>query len=67
LERHGIQTVIHYPIPPHKQEAYREWNGRSYPITEKIHNEELSMPMSPTMSASDVEEVIAAVNSFCIC
>ena len=67
LERHGIQTVIHYPIPPHKQRAYREWNARSYPITEKIHNEELSMPMSPTMSASDVEEVIAAVNSFCVC
>jgi len=64
LDHEGIQTVIHYPIPPHKQDAYREWNDRNYPITEQIHNEELSLSMSPTLSDGDVDTVIRAVNSF---
>lgn len=63
LER-GVQTVVHYPIPPHRQEAYRAWNGRSYPITEKIHREVLSLPMSPVMTADQVDAVIAAVNEY---
>ena len=53
LQRHlterGIQTVIHYPIPPHKQPCYDEWNGWSYPITERIHCEIISLPISPVL------------------
>lgn len=64
LNECGVQTLIHYPIPPHKQDAYREWNQLVYPITERIHREELSLPISPVMSVEEVETVIAAVNSF---
>ncbi len=64
LAENGIQTVIHYPIPPHKQECYREWNNLSYPITEQIHNEELSLPMSPTLSLKEADEVVRILNSF---
>lgn len=62
LKEQGIQTLIHYPIPPHKQEAYKEWNDRSYPITELIHATELSLPMSPTMTDAQVDYVIETVN-----
>jgi dTDP-4-amino-4,6-dideoxygalactose transaminase len=64
LKEAGIETVIHYPIPPHKQLAYKEWNSRSYPITEKIHAEILSLPMSPTLKDADVDYVIDAINRF---
>ena len=64
LTDNGIQTIIHYPIPPHKQEAYKEWNNLSFPITEKIHNEELSLPMSPTMTNEQVNYVIDVINSW---
>ncbi len=64
LAENGVQTLIHYPIPPHKQEAYREWNGFQFPITERIHNEVLSLPMSPTLTDSDVQTVIEVVNRF---
>lgn len=64
LERDGVQTLIHYPIAPHKQAAYKEWNERSYPITEKIHREVLSLPMYPVLSDEQVEQVIRAVNAF---
>ena len=64
LSDRGIQTIIHYPIPPHKQEAYKEWNDRSYPITEKIHDRELSIPMSPTLTDEQVEYVIDVLNSY---
>ena len=60
----GVQTIIHYPIPPHKQECYSEWNSLSLPITELIHNEELSLPISPVMSDEEVSAVIEAVNNF---
>lgn len=60
----GIQTMIHYPIPPHKQEAYSEWNGQSFPLTEKIHEEVLSLPMSPVLTDKEVETIIDAINSF---
>lgn len=60
----GIQTIIHYPIPPHKQECYREMNYLSLPITEQIHNEELSLPISPVMSNEDITAVIEAINHF---
>jgi dTDP-4-amino-4,6-dideoxygalactose transaminase len=64
LSEHGIQTVIHYPIPPHKQEAYSEWNDLSYPISELIHNEVLSLPISPVMTQEDVSQVISVLNSY---
>lgn len=60
----GIQTLIHYPIPPHKQKAYSEWNELSLPLTEQIHQQVLSLPMDPTMSDEAVTKVIAAVNGF---
>ena len=68
LQRHlaanGIQTVIHYPIPPHRQPAYTEWHGLSLPVTEKIHETELSLPISPVLTDAEVASVIAAVNAF---
>lgn len=64
LADNGIQTVIHYPIPPHKQECYKEWNVRCYPITEQIHDEELSLPMSPVFDLSMCAEVVNVLNSF---
>ena len=64
LLEHGVQTLIHYPIPPHKQQAYKEWNDMSYPISEQIHNEVLSLPMGPTLSAVDADRIIALCNKF---
>lgn len=64
LETCGIQTMIHYPISPHKQEAYAEWNKRGYPITEQIHKEELSLPISPYMKNESVSKVIDYINEF---
>jgi dTDP-4-amino-4,6-dideoxygalactose transaminase len=60
----GIQTVIHYPVPPHKQEAYKEWNNLSLPITEKIHNEVLSLPMSPVMTDEEIKYIVYKINSY---
>lgn len=60
----GIQTLIHYPIPPHRQECYGDWNNLSFPVTEKIHREELSLPMSPAMTDDEAIRVAEAVNSF---
>jgi dTDP-4-amino-4,6-dideoxygalactose transaminase len=59
-----IQTLIHYPIPPHKQLAYREWNDLVFSITEKIHNEVLSLPIGPVMSDKDVSKIIDVVNLY---
>lgn len=64
LKDNGIQTLIHYPIPPHKQQAYKEWNNLSYPITERIHEEIVSLPISPVMTKEEVEKVIEIVNEF---
>lgn len=64
LTENGIQTLIHYPIPPHKQECYKEWNDRSYPITEKIHTQELSIPMNQVISDVEAEEVVKYINLF---
>ena len=64
LKENGIQTLIHYPIPPHKQECYKEWNGRSYLITEKIHKQELSIPMNQVISQIEAEKVVKIINSF---
>ena len=64
LYEKGVQTLIHYPIPPHKQEAYRELNGLSCPITEKIHDEELSLPISPVMPEEHIACVVHVINTF---
>jgi len=64
LEAGGIQTLIHYPIPPHRQQAYRQWNRLSFPVTEQIHNEVLSLPISPVMTNEEMEAVVKAVNLF---
>lgn len=68
LQKHlndcGVQTLIHYPTPPHKQECYNQWNELSLPVTEQISREVLSLPISPVMSIDDVKTVVDAVNSF---
>lgn len=64
LESAGIQTNIHYPTPAHKQEAYAELNGLSLPITEKIHREVISLPISPVMTWEEVERVVEVVNEW---
>lgn len=64
LAQNDIQTIIHYPIPPHKQQAYKQYNHLSLPITEQIHSEVLSLPISPVMSDEQVGAVIEAMNNF---
>jgi len=64
LMDNGIQTLIHYPVPPHKQEAYREWNNKSYPISEQIHKEVLSLPISGVQSLEDTKKVEQVINDF---
>ena len=64
LKQNDIQTLIHYPIPPHKQPAYKEWNNLSFPITEEIHNTILSLPISPVMTDEEVEKVVEVINAF---
>ena len=64
LAERGIETLIHYPIPPHRQPAYVEWHDLRLPITEKIHETIISLPISPVMTDVEVSEVIAAVNAW---
>jgi dTDP-4-amino-4,6-dideoxygalactose transaminase len=64
LMENNIQTVIHYPIPPHKQPAYAQWNSLSLPLTEEIHQQVLSLPIDPTMTNSDISNVINAINEY---
>ena len=64
LAENGVQTLIHYPIPPHKQQAYKEWNDLSYPISEKIHDEVMSMPIGPTLSLESAQQIIDLCNEF---
>ncbi|KAF2331604.1 DegT/DnrJ/EryC1/StrS family aminotransferase [Flavobacterium nitrogenifigens] len=64
LAQNNIQTVIHYPIPPHQQKAFSQWNNLSFPITEKIHNEVLSLPMSPVLTGSEVDYIIEILNQY---
>lgn len=59
-----IQTLIHYPTPPHKQECYKEWNNLNFPITEKIHKEILSLPMSPVLTKNEVKKVVEVLNEY---
>ena len=64
LEQNGIQSLIHYPIPPHKQRAYKFLNELSFPITEKIHSEVLSLPMSPEINIEDLKKIVQTLNDF---
>ena len=64
LKEGGVQTLIHYPIPPHKQECYKDWNDRSYPITERIHQQELSIPMNQAVTHEEAETVVRLINNF---
>ncbi|MFV8333875.1 DegT/DnrJ/EryC1/StrS family aminotransferase [Flavobacterium sp. GSP14] len=64
LFERGVQTLIHYPIPPHKQKCYAEFNQLHFPITEKIHQEVLSIPISPVMTSEEVQKVISVLNSY---
>ncbi len=64
LEANGVGTVIHYPIPPHKQECYKEWNNRSYPLTEQIAEQELSLPIGPSITFEEAAHVVELVNKF---
>ncbi|SFN58069.1 DegT/DnrJ/EryC1/StrS family aminotransferase [Salegentibacter flavus] len=64
LKNNGIQTLIHYPIPPNKQNAYKEYAHLSFPITERIHDEVLSLPLSPVMNVNEIEEVTEILNLF---
>lgn len=64
LKSNGVQTLIHYPTPPHKQKAYSEWNNNEYPITELIHNEVLSLPISQVTTEEEVYKIVETANSF---
>lgn len=68
LQRHladsGVQTLIHYPKPPHQQQAYTQWKERSYPLTEVIHQQVLSLPINPVMTGDHIDTVVSSCNSF---
>ena len=64
LEKNYIQTLIHYPIPPHLQKAYLEWNNLSFPISEQIHQEIISLPLSPVMTDEEVMRVCSVINTY---
>ena len=64
LKSQGIETIIHYPIPPHKQKALFNWNNLSFPITEKIHEEVLSIPLNSSLSDSEIQHIIATINRY---
>lgn len=64
LQGKGIQTLIHYPVPPHKQEAFAEWNDKRFLVTERIHREVLSLPISPLMTEAQVKYIVKVLNEF---
>ena len=64
LAEHGVQTLIHYPIPPHKQNAYKNWNQLRFPITEKIHKEVLSLPVSQIQTLHLTKKIVEILNAF---
>ena len=64
LAANGVQTLIHYPIPPHKQAAYVEWSQLSFPVTEQMHETVLSLPMSPVLTIEEAQTVIRLCNQF---
>ncbi len=64
LHDHGIATIIHYPVPPHKQQAFKEYSQLSFPICEQIHQEVLSIPTDPTLTTVQVDKIIEVLNNF---
>ena len=64
LKENGVQTDIHYPIPPHLQRAYSQWGRSSLPVTERIHREELSLPVSQVLTEEECKEVTRLINDF---
>ena len=64
LKDHGVGSLIHYPIPPHKQAALKELNHLSFPLCEQIHGEVVSIPMSPVMMDNEVSQVISILNDY---
>ena len=64
LEKNGVGTIIHYPIAPHKQECYQEWNGMTLPITEYIADHELSLPIGPTITLDEADYIVDLINRF---
>lgn len=64
LKDHGVDSLIHYPIPPHKQKAYESWHDMNLPISERIHREVVSLPLDPCMPDESVTQVVAACNSY---
>ena len=64
LDKNGVGTIIHYPIPPHKQECYKAWNGMRLPITEYIAEHELSLPIGPSITTEEVKQVVDLINKF---
>ena len=64
LKQNDIETLIHYPVPPHQQKAFSHWNHLSFPVTEKIHEQVLSLPISPVMSDEEVNQIIQTLNQY---
>lgn len=64
MEANGVQTIIHYPIPPHKQKCYQEMNNMHFELTEQVHNEVVSLPMSPVLTETELNQVVDLINSF---
>ncbi|MFD2202061.1 DegT/DnrJ/EryC1/StrS family aminotransferase [Shivajiella indica] len=64
LEENGVQTLVHYPVPPHQQNAYRELKHLSFPITEKIHQEALSLPLTPVHTFKELQFICDLLNNF---
>jgi dTDP-4-amino-4,6-dideoxygalactose transaminase len=64
LTDHKVQSLIHYPIPPHKQGAYKKWNYLSFNISERLHEQVLSIPISPVLSDANVESIVTLLNNF---
>lgn len=64
LAEHDIQTLIHYPIPPHKQDAYKEFNENEFPISERIHQQILSLPISPVLDDRHIQKITKVINEF---
>ena len=64
LTDNGVQNLLHYPIPPHKQKAYEELNSLNFPIAEKIHFEIVSIPLSPTLKKEQVIHICNVINSY---
>jgi len=64
LNKNGVQTIVHYPVPPHKQEAYGAYNKKPFPIAEKLADEVLSLPISPILTKAEQERIIVLLNQF---